>query len=146
MDGCHSFFVSGDPVPKGSWDTFWNQSLGRCILTARNSKAATAWARSIKAEAMRVNIPRIMDGPVRVDILFRMPRAEKTPSDWRYRDLTPDVDKLERLVLDALTAVAWKDDKQVCVLHGEKHYVDDGAPTGAEITVRRLAQTETIFD
>src|SRR5690606_1470441 len=36
----------------------------------------------------------------------------------------PDIDKLARLVLDALTGLAWRDDSQVARLSAAKHWTE----------------------
>ena len=141
-----SYWVKGSPAPKGSWDTVWNKALGRCVLYAKNSKAAKAWRKTIWAETKRAHVPRLMSGPVAVEITFYLPRAAKTPAHWRYRDIKPDGDKLERLVLDSLTDAAYRDDSQVCDLHWVKRYVEEGHETGAQISIGPLAQSETLFD
>ena len=146
------FFVPGTPTPKGSWSAIWNPHVqrgrhkGGCILVAQNSTAAKAWAKAIKVLARAAKLPREMSGPVGIDILFWLHRAEATNIDWRFRDITPDVDKLERAVLDALTGIAWADDRQVCDAHAIKRYVTEDLETGADITIWPMTQAETLFD
>lgn len=88
-------------------------------------------------------------GPVFAALTFTMTR----PTSLRGRELAerigaagtiwpcvrPDIDKLARAVLDALTGVLWTDDGQVCALEVEKHYLEarDAAEVeGVTITVR----------
>lgn len=44
----------------------------------------------------------------------------------------PDLDKLTRAVLDALTGIVWVDDRQVVALHSTKV---QGATPGVDVTV-----------
>ena len=60
-----------------------------------------------------------IDGPVRVDIEFVMPRSKamiwkkrEMPSEWHTKK--PDIDNLAKAAMDALYGLAWIDDSQVC--------------------------------
>ena len=62
-----------------------------------------------------------IEGPVRVDIEFVMPRPKSMI--WRKRELhsewhtkKPDIDNLAKAAIDALYGLAWGDDSQVCSL------------------------------
>ena len=52
----------------------------------------------------------------------------------------PDVDKLARCALDALTGIVFRDDAQIVDLHAVKRY---GEPERAEIMVRELLDQTT---
>lgn len=151
-----SYFVPGLPIAKGSWAAIWNPHIergegdrkrkGACVLVAKNSTEAKAWAKAIQAATLAALVPRQMSGPVGIDIVFWLPRAQATNQAWRFRDIRPDVDKLLRQVLDTLTGVAWRDDCQVCDTHAVKRYVSDGGETGAQIQIWPMAQSVTLFD
>ena len=74
-----------------------------------------------------------------VTLTFRMPRPkshywtgrrahELRPDAPTWHTSRPDVDKLTRAVLDALSGVWWVDDSQVAMVTASKAYSDDGAP------------------
>jgi Holliday junction resolvase RusA-like endonuclease len=46
---------------------------------------------------------------------------------------TPDLDNLEKMVLDCLNKIAWNDDKQIVEIHSRKFYSDEPG-TMIEIT------------
>ncbi|MCA9233369.1 MAG: RusA family crossover junction endodeoxyribonuclease [Planctomycetales bacterium] len=59
-----------------------------------------------------------LQGPLRVDLLFAMPRpkvkvwkSKPMPREWHAKK--PDKDNLEKGVVDALTKLLWKDDSQI---------------------------------
>lgn len=52
----------------------------------------------------------------------------------------PDVDKLVRQVLDAITGVIYADDGQVVSLLAEKHYAEGNQPPRIEVEVSVLSQ------
>lgn len=80
------------------------------------------------------------DVPVSVRITFLMPRPKTVKR--HMPTVPPDVDKLCRAVLDALTdAGVWVDDSQVVDLGATKIYTS-GIHVGAHITVEGLASEE----
>jgi crossover junction endodeoxyribonuclease RusA len=113
-------FVPGVPVPQGSMSVF----NGRVVH--QKSKALKDW-RSLIAAAY---IGDQNLGPIQVELLFVMPRPRSVTRE--YPCVKPDLDKLCRSVLDALTGMAYKDDSQVVSLVARKVY---GPLTGVEITV-----------
>lgn len=87
-----------------------------------------------------------LDGPVKVDVLFVFPRPKshyhtgKNAGRLRfsaptYHTSVPDLDKLQRAVGDALSAVVIRDDRQIACWSVVKLYGDN---PGAQILVRPL--------
>lgn len=67
----------------------------------------------------------LMSGPVEMQLLFVFPRskAQTTKNKPMHRlphAKKPDLDNLEKAILDALNGVAWVDDSQVCKVLKEK--------------------------
>lgn len=129
-------FVDGIPAAQGSKR---HVGGGRMIET---SKRLPAWRKAISAAAVDAHwhLHPILNEPVRVVLGFVMPRPqyhftarglrENAPT---HHDKTPDLDKLCRAVLDALThAGVWRDDAQVAALEASKGY---GASPGVWIRV-----------
>ena len=73
---------------------------------------------------------RPQDGPVALTLAFSMPRGKTVTRP--FATVAPDLDKLCRAVLDALTGVAYLDDCQVTDLRAVKGYGDPCV----EITVK----------
>jgi Holliday junction resolvase RusA-like endonuclease len=81
--------------------------------------------------------------PLRVTATFYLPRGKKT---GEYPTGPPDVDKLLRGVLDAITTSgAWRDDAIVVDTTARKRYYDDPARgtsgSGAEILIEPIMDT-----
>ena len=104
------------------------------IVTADNAKtkpwrqeiAGACLAELPEGEAAGSNVPF----RVAIGFFFERPKSvNKRISDKVTR---PDLDKLARAVLDALTGIAFVDDSQVVDLHCTKNF---GSPARAEITV-----------
>lgn len=76
----------------------------------------------------------VLDGPVSVSLDFRIPRPKTVSRE--SPSVRPDLDKLVRAVLDALTGRAWADDGQVVQLTASKNYGTDSV--GVLVKVRPL--------
>lgn len=133
------FFVPGVPIPKGSAKAF---VVGKRAVVTHDNAKTKPWQRSIAAEARGV-APGLLDGAVRVELWFSMPRPKSHGKpgrkSWAAEHVTrPDLDKLVRTVLDALTGIVWADDSQVVEVAARKCYADDSGerPAGVYISVR----------
>lgn len=128
--------VTGKPAPQGSKRFFRNGGM------VEMSTALGPWRDAVRSECQRAGF-ETFTGAVSVSITFRVARPKGHYRTGRnahllrdsapaYPATKPDTDKLERAVLDGLTAgAAWKDDGQVVDLHGFKRY---GTP-GCTITI-----------
>jgi len=143
------FRVYGVPAPKGSL-----QGGGmRCQLCGGSGKTAAGhcpkchgrgfyswvhddntrtrpWMAVLKAEA-QLAVSRdlrgapLYRGPVHVDLIFWLPKPASLPKRRPSAPTKkPDLDKLARSVLDALTGVLWHDDAQVIGILASKVYGD----------------------
>lgn len=123
-------FVPGVPAPQGS-----KRHVGRGILI-ESSKAVGPWRERV-ALAAHSHARGLLGGPVSVDLVFVLPRPKSAPKCTTLPAVKrPDIDKLARAILDALTGVWIADDSQVIDLRATKHIADiDGEP-GVTITVR----------
>lgn len=140
--------VLGLPAPKGSARAMNIGGRARLIASSSsaNARKQAAWAKAIQAAATGCDV---IPGPVWVAVTFRLPRPkghytargelrEKAPL---HPTTHPDLDKLARTTLDALTGLAFDDDSRVVQLTVRKQYaVPDRA--GAVITVGAIAEPE----
>ena len=119
------FFAPGTPVPKGSMSAF--VVGGRAIVTDQKGARVKRWQAAIKSAAIDAGAQRIDSGPVSVVLVFGVAAPAKIPSDRRGSpSAKPDLDKLVRAALDALTGVCFRDDAQVCGLYASKRYGELG--------------------
>jgi crossover junction endodeoxyribonuclease RusA len=133
-------FVPGVPVPQGS-KFLWK---GRMI--EKNSHRLHKWRTTI-AEAVigrGWHFDARLVGPVGVMLTFYLARPKAHYGTGRnagvlkpdapiFHTGTPDVDKLVRGVLDALTqARVWRDDCQVASLFADKRYAEQ---TGVRVVL-----------
>lgn len=84
----------------------------------------------------------MFEGPVGIALTFFMPRPKSLPKT-RPTPMTkrPDIDKLARAALDALTGCFFTDDARVTRLMTEKRYADIGAPVGVSVAVWEINES-----
>jgi Holliday junction resolvase RusA-like endonuclease len=138
--------VRGVPIPQGSMKAFvvGPPHARRAVVTPDNARTKP-WKAAVTDMAGRVMErlgQRPLDGPVGVDVVFRMPRPKGhfgrrglLPSAPATPATKPDIDKLARAILDALTGIVFRDDSQVVALRLAKVYADD---PGATITIEAV--------
>ena len=128
-----TFFVHGIATPQGSARAFVNKRTNRAIVTSDN-KGLKGWRQTIADVAQEH--AHMLDGAVGVRLTFVMPRTKSLPkSRWKPMVTRPDIDKLARAALDALTGIFYTDDARVTDLHVYKRYASIGGPVGVEVTV-----------
>lgn len=105
---------------------------------------ADDWKSCVRAAVRLVTFddPPMLDGPVRLSIIYRLPR----PKSSKKRDRTPwhttkpDLDNMDKATMDALSeAGVWNDDRQVAFKESSKVYADAGESIGASIVVIELS-------
>jgi crossover junction endodeoxyribonuclease RusA len=132
------FRVRGIPVPQGTARAF--VAGGRAYLATdanRPSSPIGAWRGAIAREAQLVmGASPLIESPVEVIATFGLPRPRSLPRRVTQPDAKPDIDKLARALLDALTGVVIRDDAQVVELQLRKAY-DDAQP-GVFVSVLEL--------
>ena len=131
-----SFFTPGIPAPQGSKRAF--VVGGRARMVEDNAKTKP-WRATVTAYARdAIGTEWDATGPMKVHAVFYFPRPashygtgrnaqQRKPSAPRlFKATKPDLDKLTRALLDALTdAGVWRDDAQVAYLEVLKRWSDD---------------------
>lgn len=126
-------YVEGSPVPQGSF-----RHVGGGRIVAANPKL-NAWRQTIADQITKQTAIRLIEGSIRVDLVFTLKRPKSVPTSLRSRPtVKPDIDKLTRAVLDAISLPKYAqiitDDSQVTDLHVAKRYADE-TPEGVRITL-----------
>ncbi len=127
-------WVAGVPAPQGS-----KRHVGGGIMV-ESSKAVGPWRERVARELARMlgegYAPTRAGVVVNARFIFTRPKShlrksgEPRPSAPRTPATRPDLDKLVRAVLDALTGVAFVDDGQVVAINADKEY---GNAAGVEL-------------
>jgi Holliday junction resolvase RusA-like endonuclease len=134
--------VIGKPVPQGSKRVF----NGRLVDVKH--KDLRAW-RDLVGQLAAASTPKFFTGPVYVALDFYLARPKGhygsgknsemlKPSAPSVPNTKPDIDKLARAVLDALTGAVIRDDSQVVVLVARKHYASLDHPPGVTVSLEEV--------
>lgn len=136
-----SFFVAGVPIPQGAASAFIHGN--RAIVTTTKKKGLTAWRGDIRTEAQR-HITELFEGPIAVELDFIMPRpksmAKRNRRPWNTK--APDIDKLLRASLDAMTGVVFRDDASVSQVFVRKITAAEGEQSGVRVGLWQIAGDE----
>jgi len=139
--------VHGTPAPQGS-----KRHVGNGVMV-ESSKKVKPWRSAVRDAAEKTGTPMML-GPVAIDVTFLLSRPKGHYGTGRnsvnIRDsapahpaVKPDIDKLLRSTLDALTeAGIYRDDAQIVIVGAVKQYAHLGEPQGAEITIREIWEQE----
>jgi crossover junction endodeoxyribonuclease RusA len=129
------FHVPGKPAPQGS-----KRHVGRGILV-ESSKDVGAWRERVAMSAHNAMCGRtLLAGPITVALDFVLPRPKSAPKrSTPPATKRPDVDKLARSCLDAITGIIVGDDSQIVDLHAIKRLAELGETAGVRITVELIA-------
>lgn len=132
------FHAQGLPVPVGSFIPMKRKD-GSLYVLRQNSAGAKKWKRAVLAAAMdAINLnkwPKQNDtANYTISLSFMLPRPKTVKRG--QPTVKPDIDKLCRGTLDALTqAGAIDDDARVCQLIACKTYAAPGEQSGVHITI-----------
>jgi crossover junction endodeoxyribonuclease RusA len=130
------FRARGKVVPQGSMRAYIVH--GHPVLTS-TAKGLKEWRRLVSDQAQRVAPSTPWDGPIGIHVTFWMPRPKSEPKTRRtWPDRRPDIDKLLRSTLDALTDVVFNDDGQVVEVGMRK----DWGPPGIDVDVYRIEESK----
>jgi crossover junction endodeoxyribonuclease RusA len=120
------------------------KAIQRCVVMPQKPKVK-AWRDAIclvaTADQLKRHHPVMVEsGPIRIEALFVLRRPKSTrktnpPSTMALAAKRPDIDKLVRAVLDALTGVWFKDDAQVVDLIVAKRVAEPGISPGLTVTM-----------
>ena len=139
------FKVLGTPRPKGSTRSFYDPRRRR-IVTLSDCATLKPWESMIRASAGSAWQGEPAAGPMVVSVTFHMPRPRShygrgrnvgklKPSAPRCHTSKPDIDKLTRGLLDGMTQVIFRDDRQVMSLRAYKTYASPADAEGPHAAV-----------
>lgn len=131
------FHVQGLPAPQGSKRGIVNRYSGK-VNMIESSKRVKPWRADVRAKAEAFIDQaggRPLEGPLALYLTFHMPRPKGHYGTGRNSSVLkesapqhpigkPDLDKLGRAILDALTGVVYTDDSQVVALSLRKMYAE----------------------
>lgn len=128
--------IFGDPAPQGS------KKIIKGRLIEASSEKLRKWRKEIArtAQEARQENDVFFTGPVRVEVVFYLPRPASVKQSKRpWPIVPPDLDKLCRGLLDGIgqSEMIWGDDSQVVALLATKCYAD-GRDPGATVHINGI--------
>ena len=148
-------FIPGQPVPQGSKTALISKSTGRPIVIDKDVRLpqwrakVTSWARDAMNTRDPLDFPVLGPVGIRVDFILARPKGHfgtgknagtVRASAPRHPATMPDIDKLLRAILDALTdAQVWRDDGQVVWVQTTKQYANGSDMIGVGITLGEMS-------
>jgi Holliday junction resolvase RusA-like endonuclease len=159
-----AFTHLGKPQPKGAHTSFVprrkdgslvTRANGAPVVVTKDSNPRQEGAQQSLAQlALAARIEAgvgLWDGPVTVTRRYFFPRNKGHYGSGKnagvLKDSAPalpvtaaDIDKLDRLVFDALTGTVIRDDKQICAGGHSKHYAEGDDPPRTEVEISVIEQ------
>lgn len=138
-------FVEGEPYPQGSKTAFLIG--GKCRMIESKGKGTTKhknWRKKVNDAAIEhaaKSALKPLDGPVRAEVIFYMPKPPSRPKKNWLVYVKPDLDKLCRSVFDSITGVLVVDDSRICELTTRKEYAID-RPGGVSVRLWALEESD----
>jgi Holliday junction resolvase RusA-like endonuclease len=129
----YEFNIFGNPVAQGRPKFF---RRGNFVGAYDPGKSKT-WKEDIKVQVlsqMKAG-PVILEGPLMLQLVFRMTRPVSLPKKVIHHTKKPDIDNLQKAVKDALKGICYKDDSQIIEVTARKVY--DSTP-GVWIALREI--------
>jgi crossover junction endodeoxyribonuclease RusA len=135
------FFVPGQALPKGSPDIAVHRKTGRRFV--RESDELYLWQEAVGlvagVAARRQGLQSLLDTAVALELNFVMPRKKSAPKGADCIQLAatkPDIDKLERAILDALQGVIYTQDSRVTWVLKDMRAAPHGRPQAVGVHIR----------
>lgn len=127
------------PQPQGSAKAYVRG--GRAVITSDNAKLkpyrseVAMCAQAMMEDQGKEAFPKHQ--PVALELIFFLRKPNSVPRKRRHPVVKPDIDKLVRATLDALTGIMFHDDAQVVELLTRKLYA---GVEGVRIVAREVTQ------
>lgn len=141
------FFVAGEPRPQGSKSgrVVWSKKKQRdvALLTdgfGESPRKLKLWRNLVRDAASAWRLDHTGYGaplfdryvPVDIYLVFFLQRPKSVKRE--YPVTKPDIDKLERAILDGLKGEIFFDDAQVIDVVKSKRYAPSGSPPGVKVS------------
>jgi Holliday junction resolvase RusA-like endonuclease len=141
-----AFRVVGVPQPKGSMKAFQARGM-KCPIVTESNRNVRSWSQLVAAAAShRMSADheaQLMLGALAVRLVFALPRPKAIKARPVPHIRKPDLDKLTRAILDALTGIVYRDDAQVVDLRISKGYAEPGAVPVVDVMITEVSVQDT---
>lgn len=133
------FTVYGKPIPQGSMHAVQGK-YQKFPSIISNQKDLRPWRQDVATQAQLEMVKggwAVQSGAIRVACFFFFQKPKSAKKSVEHKLTKPDIDKLLRGILDALTSVVFVDDSQVVAVNVFKAFTD-GNPERVEVKVTEI--------
>jgi len=142
--GVVSFTVPGEPrpQPRTKARAFFNAKTGKHIAQVYNPKGKSSdyRARVSHEAALAMRGTQLIDGPLAMNLVFVLTKPKAKPKYKKWVTVRPDFDNYVKAALDAMQAIVFKDDAQVCRVYVEKRYPNDSEVPHTRVVCWRMEE------
>lgn len=128
-----TILIAGHAETKGSTKAF--RCGNRCIITNANPRCKK-WQQRVTLAVINAKVVKT-EFPVELEMtfFFTIAKSRKDLKDGDCHTQKPDIDKLIRPILDALTGIVYKDDCQVSKVTACKKWTNEIGREGVELKI-----------
>ena len=126
-----SFFIPGQPIPKGR-PKFFNRGNYVGVYTPVKTKD---YQNHIIDHSLKYKPHGLIKCAIIMNLDFILPRPKSLPKKFIHHIKRPDLDNYIKCVLDALNKVFYQDDSQIVQLNATKQY---GESVGVHIRIKPI--------
>ena len=129
------FTIIGSPVPKGRPRV----ALRGGYPVTYTPKKTETWENYMRFAAIQYRPEKLLEGPLSIKLHFVLIKPKSVPKKRKYPCVKPDIDNLEKSVLDALEGLFYRNDSQIVRKVASKDY---GEPARVEVELEVKSGTE----
>lgn len=130
MGNSITFVVLGDPVPKGRPRITTRGSFAHAYTPVKTKLYEKKICEQVKQTMLKIGMEIIEAKPIKVDLTINLPIPKSFSKKKQIAAVNktilpitkPDIDNIQKSVLDALNKVLWKDDSQIVEINTMKFY------------------------
>jgi len=141
MSEAIKFFVTGEPIAQPRQRHAYRNGIVMSYIP--QDHPIWAFKQAVQLMAKLAYNGKPLEGPLRVSLLFLMPRPGRLiwktrPMPRVWQPAKPDADNMAKAVMDSLNKHLWADDAQIVDLHAVKMYASSDESPGVEVMVQEL--------
>lgn len=143
-----TFTIMGQPVAQGRPKARIVTPHGRApFVTVYDPSKSKKWKAEVLKQAVihrsMAGTPHYPEGtPLKVTLTFRMERPKSLPKRVKHHTKKPDIDNLQKALLDGLGSTFYNDDRQIVQCLCEKVYCEAGEEPGVSVQIDEMVSRE----
>ena len=130
-----SYFVPGIPVAKGRPRAY---KMHNGHIGTYTPDKTVDWERKVRSYAYEARPATPLEEPLTVCIEFTLLKPKSVAKKRQYPSVKPDLDNLEKAVLDAMNGLIYTDDALICRKYGAKWYTTNASETGVSVEIKTM--------